>query len=70
MMVKVSLGVVCMNWKYVVCSVLVVVGVMLFLYGVNTYDTMVGWSGIGIGIGGLAAYVVFKVFESVRKSEV
>lgn len=57
-----------MNLKYVVCSVLVVVGVLLFLYGVNTYNVVMGWSGIVVGLGGLVGYVILKVREIMMRS--
>jgi hypothetical protein len=50
-----------------VCLVIVIVGVVLFLYGANFYDAGVGWVGVGLFVGGVLSYVVLKVYEYLVK---
>jgi hypothetical protein len=46
---------------------MVIVGVVLFLYGANYYDAAVGWTGVGVFVGGIFLYIVLKAYESVAK---
>jgi hypothetical protein len=46
---------------------MVIVGVVLFLYGANYYDAAMGWTGVGVFVGGIVLYVVLKAYESVAK---
>jgi membrane-bound ClpP family serine protease len=56
-----------MLWKEPLCLLLVVVGVVLFLYGANYYDAVVGWTGVGVFVGGIVLYVVLKAYDYVAK---
>jgi hypothetical protein len=56
-----------MLWKEPLCLLLVVVGVVLFLYGANYYDAGVGWTGVGVFVGGIVLYVVLKAYDYVAK---
>ena len=51
-----------MDWKGPACLLFVIVGVILFVYGANYYDNVVGWTGIYLFFGGIIAYVVLRVF--------
>ena len=42
-------------------------GMILFLYGANYYNAMIGRTGFSLIIGGFFAEIVFKVCESIRK---
>jgi len=53
----------------VTCVVLVIVGVILFLYGANAYNTVFGWSGIGLFIGGLVIYFASQGYNSMKKKK-
>jgi len=44
-------------------------GLVLFLYGANYYDVIVGWTGFSLIIGGFFAEIVFKMHERLRKKE-
>jgi len=46
---------------------LFIVGFLLFLYGANTYDAVVGYSGIYLFIGAIAAYLIIFIFKEVTK---
>jgi hypothetical protein len=56
-----------MSWRGLVCLLIVIVGVVLFLYGANYYDAGVGWAGVGLFVGGFLSYVLLKVYEYLVK---
>ena len=56
-----------MPWKVLLCLLVVVVGFVLFLYGANYYDATIGWTGVGLFVGGIVLYVVLKLLESKQK---
>jgi hypothetical protein len=58
-----------MPWKGLMCLLIVLVGFVLFLYGANYYDATVGWSGVGVFVGGIVLYVVLKLLESRQKKQ-
>jgi O-antigen/teichoic acid export membrane protein len=58
-----------MSWKYVVCLLLVILGIILFLYGANAYDPISGYSGIGLFILGLVLYAVLQGYEAMLKNK-
>jgi len=45
-------------------------GVILFLYGANYYNAVIGWTGFSLILGGFFAEIAFKVYESVRKKAI
>lgn len=44
-----------------------VVGFLLFLYGANTYDSVMGYSGVYLFIGAIAAYLVLYIYKELTK---
>ncbi|HVP15804.1 MAG TPA: hypothetical protein VMT42_00340 [candidate division Zixibacteria bacterium] len=48
----------------------VILGVILFLYGANYYNNFVGWAGVYLFFGGIAAYVLLRIFWHQSKSVV
>jgi len=56
-----------MTWKDLVGLCLLIAGMLLFLYGSNYYDAVVGWSGVYLMIGGILAEITLKVYEILRK---
>ena len=56
-----------MPWKGLMCLLIVLVGFVLFLYGANYYDAVVGWGGVGLFVGGIVLYVVLKLLEPKKK---
>jgi hypothetical protein len=56
-----------MSWKDLLHLCLVLVGVVLFLYGSNYYEALVGWAGVVLMVGGFAAEIALKVYEFARK---
>ena len=59
-----------MSWKEILCVCVIVMGVILFLYGANYYNAVIGWTGFSLILGGFFAEIAFKVYESVRKKAI
>jgi uncharacterized membrane protein len=57
-----------MSWKEIVCVILVILGIVLFLYGSNAYDAVAGYSGIGLFFGGIVLYAVLQAYKTVSKN--
>ena len=51
-----------MDWEGLACFLIVVLGIILFLYGANYYNNDVGWAGVYLFVGGIVAYVLLWVF--------
>jgi membrane-bound ClpP family serine protease len=58
-----------MSWKDIVCVLLVILGIVLFLYGSNAYDAVSGYAGIGLFIFGIVLYAVLQSIEAVSKNK-
>ena len=56
-----------MSWKSLVILLVVILGIVLFLYGANNYNNIVGWSGVVLIVGGVIAYFVLEVYKALRK---
>jgi len=56
-----------MSWKDIICLFAVIIGVILFLYGANYYDAVIGWIGIFLIVAGLAFELVFRLYEVIGK---
>jgi hypothetical protein len=65
---KSVLGADLMEWKGLICLLAVILGVVLFLYGANYYDEVVGWTGVGLFAGGILAYLILRIFLLHTKS--
>ena len=53
------------------CLSIVILGFMLFLYGANFYDAVVGWVGVYLVIGGILVYLLVYIYnELTKKGEV
>lgn len=59
-----------MSWKEILCASVIVIGAILFLYGANYYNGLIGWTGFSLIIGGFFAGIVFKVYDRVRKKNI
>jgi len=58
-----------MPWKDIVLLGVVVFGTILFLYGANYYNVVVGWTGVGLVFVGFLVEVVLKVYGSFQKNK-
>jgi hypothetical protein len=53
------------------CLGTIILGFVLFLYGANFYDAVVGWVGVYLFWGGILAFLVFYIYgELTKKAEV
>ena len=57
-----------MSWKDIICVILVILGIVLFLYGSNAYDAVAGYAGISLFIGGIVSYAVLQAYRVVLKN--
>ncbi len=48
---------------------LFIAGFLLFLYGANTYNALVGYGGIYLFIGSVVAYLVLYIFKEITKKK-
>lgn len=55
-----------MSWRDLVCLIIVIAGIISFLYGANYYNATVGWTGIGLFAAGILGYTVLKIYETER----
>ncbi|HLN88754.1 MAG TPA: hypothetical protein VK253_01695 [Candidatus Binatia bacterium] len=44
-----------------------ILGFVLFLYGANTYNAFVGYTGIYLFIGSIAAYLIIYIYKEITK---
>jgi multisubunit Na+/H+ antiporter MnhB subunit len=40
-----------------------IIGVVLFLYGANYYDPIVGWVGVAVAAAGLVGFLVLYIYD-------
>ncbi len=45
--------------------VVFIIGVVLFLYGANYYDPVVGWVGVAVAVAGLVGFLVLYVYDEL-----
>jgi membrane-bound ClpP family serine protease len=56
-----------MSLRDLVILLVVILGIVLFLYGSNTYDAVFGWAGVFMVVGGVIAYATLEVYGALRK---
>jgi divalent metal cation (Fe/Co/Zn/Cd) transporter len=52
------------NWFLIVAAV---TGVLLFLYGANYYDPVVGWVGVSIFVASVVGFLALYVYGELTK---
>jgi arginine exporter protein ArgO len=57
------------SWKDLIILCVGIIGIIAFLYGSNYYDAVVGWSGIFLFIGAIAAEIVLKAYDALGKKK-
>jgi len=50
--------------------VVFIIGVVLFLYGANYYDPVVGWVGVAVAAAGLVGFLVLYIYDELGKSSI
>ncbi len=56
-----------MSWKDIVAIIVIILGIVLFLYGSNYYDASIGWIGVGLIVVGIVAEVILEIYSALRK---
>ena len=56
-----------MSWTGWACLGIFVLGFLLFLYGANTYNTIIGYTGVCLFIGAIAAYLIIYIYKELTK---
>jgi hypothetical protein len=56
-----------MSWTDWTLFGLFILGFLLFLYGANTYNAIVGYSGVYLCIGTIAAYLILYIYHEITK---
>jgi divalent metal cation (Fe/Co/Zn/Cd) transporter len=50
-----------------VCLSIVILGFVLFLYGANFFDAVIGWVGVYLIIGGILVFLLFYIYNELTK---
>ncbi len=58
-----------MSWTDWTLLGLFILGFLLFLYGANTYNAVVGYSGVYLFIGSVAAYLIIYIYKEITKKQ-
>jgi len=58
-----------MSWKEIACILAALVGVVLFLYGANYYDALIGWAGIFLVIVSFFVWLFLRLYALTRKEK-
>ncbi|MCW4045361.1 MAG: hypothetical protein NWE94_07590 [Candidatus Bathyarchaeota archaeon] len=56
-----------MPWNTWLCLALAVLGVVLFLYGANYYDAVVGWAGVFLFLGAVLAFLIWYIYSELTR---
>jgi hypothetical protein len=56
-----------MSWTDWTLLGIFILGFLLFLYGANTYNQVVGYSGVYLFIGSIVAYLVVYIYKELTK---
>ena len=56
-----------MSWTDWTFLGLFILGFLLFLYGANTYNAVVGYSGVYLFIGSIGAYLILYIYRNNKE---
>ncbi len=56
-----------MSWTDWTCLGVFILGFLLFLYGANIYNAIIGYSGVYLSIGAIAAYLSIYIYKELSK---
>ena len=56
-----------MSWTDWACLGIFILGFLLFLYGANIYNAIVGYTGLYLFIGAIAAYLIIYIYKQLTK---
>jgi hypothetical protein len=49
------------------CLGIFMLGFLLFLYGANAYNAIIGYAGVYLFIGAIAAYLIIYIYKEITK---
>jgi len=49
------------------CLGIVILGFVLFLYGANFFDAVIGWVGVYLIIGGILVFLLLYIYNELTK---
>lgn len=58
-----------MSRKDLICLILAIIGIILFLYGSNYYNAIIGWSGVFLVAVAIVGEIVLDVYGYIKKRE-
>jgi membrane-bound ClpP family serine protease len=58
-----------MSWTDLTLLCLFIVGFLLFLVGANTYNAVIGYSGIYLFIGSIIVYLIVYIYKEISKKK-
>jgi multisubunit Na+/H+ antiporter MnhB subunit len=56
-----------MTWTDWTCLGLFIIGLLLFLVGANTYNAIVGYTGVYLFVGSIIAYLLIYIYKQLTK---
>ena len=56
-----------MSWTDWACLGIFILGFLLFLYGANIYNAIVGYTGLYLFIGAIVAYLIIYIYKELTK---
>ena len=56
-----------MSWMNWTCVSIIVLGFVLFLYGANYYDAVIGYSGIFLFLAGVVGLLALYIYRELTK---
>ena len=56
-----------MSWTDWACLGIFILGFLLFLVGANIYNAIIGYTGVYLFIGAIAAYLILYVYKGLTK---
>jgi multisubunit Na+/H+ antiporter MnhB subunit len=56
-----------MSWTDWACLGIFILGFLLFLYGANIYNAIIGYTGIYMFIGAIVAYLIMYIYKELTK---
>ena len=56
-----------MTWTDWACLGILILGFLLFVYGANIYNAIIGYSGVYLFIGAIVAYLSIYIYKELSK---
>ncbi len=56
-----------MSWIDWACLGIFILGLLLFIYGANIYNAIVGYTGVFLFIGAIVAYLIMYIYKGLNK---